>query len=125
MRERKVSGVMGDIDRGRKEGVVADGNGDEEPVQPRGTGEGRKRVSGDVVVGVGVVVDFANIKAIFKFSQALVNSVVGRRGLALVVSDRFATKLRSPQTKVGTPVSTAERESRRWELKANSPPDLR
>ena len=125
MSEREVSGVMGNVDRGRKEGVVADGNGDEKPVQPRGAGEGRKRVTGDVVVGVGVVVDFANIKAIFKFFPSLANSVVGRRGLELVVSDRFSTKLRSPQTKVGTPVSTAEREPRRRELKANSPPDLR
>ena len=68
-REKLV--VLGNIDRGRKEGVVADGNGDEKPVQPRGAGEGRKRVSGDVVVGVGVVVDFANIKATFKFFPSL------------------------------------------------------
>ena len=71
MRERKVSGVMSNIDRGRKEGVVADGNGDEEPVQTRGAGEGRERVSGDVVVGVGVVVNFANIKATFKIFPSL------------------------------------------------------
>ena len=34
MNEREVSGVMGNVDRGGKEGVVADGNGDEKPVQP-------------------------------------------------------------------------------------------
>ena len=64
--ERKVSEVMGNVDRWREEGVVTDRNGKEKPVQPRGAEEGRKRVGGDVVVGVRVVVDFANIKAIFK-----------------------------------------------------------
>ena len=55
---------------GEKRGV-ADVNSDKKPVQPRGAGEGRKWVSDDVVVGVRVVVDFANIKVIFEIFPSL------------------------------------------------------
>ena len=61
-------------------------------------------------------------KNVFQESE---NSAVGRRGEALVVSDRFSTKLRSPQTKVGKLDPTEERELISLELKGKSPPDLR
>ena len=71
------------------------------------------------------MIDIANVKMIFKFFPGLRKNGGGEAGLELVVSDKVSTKLRSPQTNVGTPASTAARESRRRELKANSPPDFR
>lgn len=101
--ERKVSGVMGNVDRGRKERVVTDRNGDEKPVQPRGAGEGRKRVSGDVVVGVRVVVDFANIKAIFKIFPSL--GKFGRRetGVGACRIRQVFNEVEIPTNKSGDP----------------------
>ena len=101
--ERKVSGVMSNIDRGRKERVVADGNGDEKPVQTRGAGERRKWVSGDVVVGVRVVVDFANIKAIFKIFPSL--GKFGRRetGVGACRIRQVFNEVEIPTNKSGDP----------------------
>ena len=56
-----------------------------------------------MVMSVGVVIDIANVKMIFKFFPGLEKTVVGRRGLELVVSDKVSTKLRSPQNKCGDP----------------------